>query len=240
MKLAAKVEPSPAKIEILAELGWQHVEIYTSQAFLAASGSAGLLRAYIGQMDYVVHAPTDYFDESVIGFAKEIQASLINTHKIVTNSRLQELVDLASSSGITVTVENEAFPESHHLDKHGNPLFVSCSYDPIRSCGDFRRLVEEIPQVRLCVDVEHAMIRKEYPDIISGCCEYLGHIHMCGFTGGRHHMPVYNNMALMKEVAAMLRDCDYEGFVVCEHDVEFHTREVWKRTLEECAPLFEE
>jgi len=240
MKLAAKAEPNPGKFKVLAELGWRHVEIYTSRALLTTSSSVGLLQQYADKMDYVVHAPTDYFDKSVIEFAQHIGARLINTHKIVPNEQLRELVDYASSFGITITVENEAFPESHHLDRHGNPLFVSHSYDPIRSAGDFRRLVEQVPQIGLCVDVEHAIIRREYPDIISGCCEYLGHIHMCGFTGGKHHAPVYQNMKLMKEVVSMLRECEYKGFVVCEHNTEFHTYDVWKETLEKCAPLFGE
>jgi sugar phosphate isomerase/epimerase len=114
------------------------------------------------------------------------------------------------------------------------------TYDPIRSAGDFRRLKEKIPNVRLCIDVEHAIIRKEYPEFIHGCCSDIGHIHMCGFTGGPHHRPVYENMPLMVEIVTMLKECDYQGFIVCEHDVEFHTIEIWKKTLEECSPLFGE
>ena len=240
MKLAAKIEPNCKKLRSLVLQGWKCIEVYTNQSLLCSPGAAGLLKSYSGQVEYVVHAPTDFFDYAVINFADYIGAKTINTHKIISNTHLANLVNYAGDYGITVTIENEAFPESHHLDKHGNPLPTVKTYDPIRSGGDFLRLVELIPNVRLCVDVEHALIRKEYPCIISSCAQYLAHIHLCGYNGGAHHRPVYENMDLVKEVVKRLRECGYKGFVVCEHDTVFHEAEIWKKTLQECLPLFGE
>ena len=236
MKFATKVEPNSKKLDTLDKIGWKYLEIYTSRSFIESWGAMVLLKSY--GFEYVVHSPTDYFDKSVIDFASRIGARLINTHKIIEDNALADLVALAKVRGITVTVETEAFPESHHLDDDGKQLPTIQTYDPIRSGGDFLRLQEKIPDLRLCVDIEHAMIRKEYPSIIDSCYESLGHIHLCGFKGGPHHRPIYENMELVQHLATLLRKYKYQGFIVCEHDVEFHTIEVWEKTLKECASLF--
>jgi len=239
MKLATKIEPNLNKLDILTSIGWRYLEIYTNRSVIESPLMIGLLLSY-PEIEYVVHAPTDYFDKSVIDFAHQINAKLINTHKILSNDDLKKLTSYAKKKGITITVENESFPESHHLDKHGNLLPTVKTYDPIRSAGDFHRLVEEIPDIRLCIDVEHALIRKEYPSILDSCYELLGHIHLCGFNGGEHHRPVYENMQLVQHLATTLRKYKYHGFIVCEHSLKQQTLEVWKKTLEECASLFGE
>lgn len=237
MKLATKVEPNIEKLDSLFEVGFQYLEIYTNRKVVDSQTAVDLLISY--PFHYAVHSPVDYFDETVINFAHRVGAKTINTHKIVTNERLFELVQYATQRGITITVENEAFPESHHLDKNGNQLPTIKTYDPIRSGGDFWRLQRKVPSVKLCIDVEHAMIRDEFPSILESCSRFLGHVHLCGYVaGGKHHQPVYNNMTLVEIVVKMLRGCIYTGFVVCEHDTIFHTKEVWAKTLKECNPLF--
>jgi sugar phosphate isomerase/epimerase len=238
MKLAAKTEPNEKKLIDIQEAGFRNVEIYTDKNIIEDPASASLLNLFM--LNYVVHAPWDYIDSRVIDFALSVGAKTINTHKIVDNDVLADVVKYAWERNIAITVENEAWPESHHLDDDGKPLRTLKSLDPIRSGGDFIRLQELIPDVKLCVDVEHAVIRREYPTMIKACAQYLKHVHLCGYTGGKHHQPVYENMNLVREVAAILKDCGYQGFVVCEHDVGYHTFEVWKRTLEECASLFGE
>jgi len=236
MKFATKIEPNFEKLDILARMGWKHLEIYTNRFFIEKVGILSLLKSY--KFEYVVHSPTDYFDESVIDFASRIGAKLINTHKIIEDNLLDKLVTKAKAKGIVVSIENEAFPESHHLDDDGKQLPTIQTYSPIRSGGDFLRLQEKIPDVRLCVDIEHAMIRKEYPSIIDSCYALLGHIHLCGFTGGPHHRPIYENMELVQHLATLLKKYEYKGFIVAEHNLEFHTPEVWGKTLKECASLF--
>jgi len=237
MKFAAKVEPNFKKLNVLSEIGWKYLEIFTSHKFIN-DDVVQLLKNY--KFEYVVHAPTDYFDKSIVDFADNIGAKLINTHKIIEDDVLVGLVAKAKAKGIVVSIENEAFPESHHLDDNGKTLPTILTYSPIRSGGDFLRLQEKVPDIKLCVDVEHAIIRKEYPSVIDSCYESLGHIHLCGFNGGPHHRPIYENMELMQHTARLLRKCKYKGFVVAEHDIEFHTLEVWEKTLKECASLFGE
>jgi sugar phosphate isomerase/epimerase len=238
MKLAAKTEPNEKKLVDIQEAGFWNVEIYTDKNIIEDPASIDLLNSFT--FNYVVHAPWNYIDNGVVDFALGIGVETINTHKIVDNDVLAKVVEYARERNITITIENEAYPESHHLDDDGNPLRTLKSLDPIRSGGDFIRLQELIPNIRLCIDIEHALIRREYPTIIRACAQHLKHVHLCGYTGGKHHQPVYENVNLVKEVAAILKDCNYSGFVVCEHDVDYHTPEVWKRTLEECAPLFGE
>lgn len=236
MKFATKIEPDQKKLDILSQIGWKYLEIYTNRFYIDSTEVVSLLKKY--SFEYVVHSPTDYFDKSVIEFASKIKAKVVNTHKIVDDKELARLVALAKTKHISITVENEAFPESHHLDDEGKMLPTIKTYDPIRSGGDFLRLRERVPRVKLCVDVEHAMIRKEYPGIIDSCYEFLGHIHLCGFKGGPHHRPIYENMELVQHIATLLRKYEYKGFVVCEHDVEFHTPKIWEKTLKECKDLF--
>jgi sugar phosphate isomerase/epimerase len=239
MKLATKVEPNKTKLDTLARIGWKNLEIWTDEGIIENIGATSLLNEY--DFEYAVHSPTDYFDMTVVDFASYIGARVINTHKIVPNEDLARYVAYAKSKDITVTVENEAFPESHHL-KDGTVLqtIVPDRYDPIRSAGDFKRLQEEVPHVKLCIDVEHALIRKEWPAILHGVVvnQDVGHIHLCGFAGGAHHQPVYENMGLVDQVSGLLRASGYQGFVICEHDIEFHTEEIWTETLERCGPLF--
>lgn len=237
MKLATKIEPNKVKLDTLARVGWKNLEIWTDERIIESVGAISLLGQY--NFNYAVHSPTDYFDNTIVDFASHIGAQVINTHKILPNEDLARCVAYAKSKGITVTVENEAFPESHHL-KNGKVLQTVAPdrYDPVRSAGDFHRLKEVIPDVRLCIDVEHALIRKEWPAILYGTNEDIGHIHLCGFTGGAHHQPVYENMELVEEVHRMLHRYGYDGFVVCEHGTEFHNEQVWAETLERCGPLF--
>ncbi len=238
MKLATKTEPNKWKLDTLESIGWKNLEIYTNYDIIENPGTLSLLHDY--DFSYAVHAPTDYFDMTVVDFARNIGAEIINTHKIIENDVLASLVAYAKKFDIRVTVENEAFPTSHHLDKEGNQFAPVERYDPICSNGDWRRLQEEIPDVRLCIDVEHAIIRREWPDFID-CADDLGHLHICGYTGGAHHRPVYENIELAQQTAMYLNYCSpYQGFVVCEHDIEFHTEEVWTKTLEMCTPIFED
>lgn len=240
MKLATKVEPNKTKLDALAQIGWKSLEIWTNESIIESVGALSLLGQY--DFNYAVHSPTDYFDNTVVDFASHIGAKVINTHKILPNEDLARCVAYAKSKGITVTVENEAFPESHHL-KNGEVLKTVAPnrYDPVRSAGDFQRLKEAIPDVKLCIDVEHALIRKEWPAMLYGVevDKDIGHIHLCGFTGGAHHQPVYENVELVEEVHRILHIGEYEGFVICEHDTEFHNEEVWGKTLEMFGPLFE-
>jgi len=237
MKLATKIEPSVEKLDSLFEVGFQYLEIYTNRKTIDSQIAVDLLTSYPFQ--YAVHSPVDYFDETVVDFAYRVGATTINTHKIITNERLSELVQYAAQRKIAVTVENEAFPESHHLDDDGNQLPGIKTYDPVRSGGDFWRLERAVPGVKLCIDIEHAMIRDEFPSMLDSCSRFLGHIHLCGYiAGGKHHQPVYNNMTLVEIVVKMLRGYHYTGFVVCEHDLDFHTKEIWAKTLEKCNPLF--
>jgi sugar phosphate isomerase/epimerase len=238
MRLAAKTEPSEKKLVDIQEAGFQCVEVYTDRKIIEQPANVGLLNSFA--FDYVVHAPWDYIDRKVIDFAIQIGAEIVNTHKVIDNNVLIELVQYADEHGLTITVENEAWPESHHLDDDGKPLRTLKSIDPIRSGGDFIRLQELIPNIGLCVDVEHAIIRREYPTIMTTCASCLKHVHLCGYNGGKHHRPVYENINLITEVAQVLKQCKYEGFIVCEHETEFHTLEIWKRTLKECAHLFGE
>lgn len=238
MKLATKVEPNKTKLDALARIGWKNLEIWTNYDVIESVGAISLLNQY--DFNYAVHSPTDYFDNTVVDFASHIGAVTINTHKILPNESLAKCVAYAKSKGIAVTVENEAFPESHHL-KNGEVLQTVAPdrYDPVRSAGDFLRLREAVPGVKICIDVEHAMIRKEWPAILRDTLPGdVGHIHLCGYQGGAHHQPVFENMILARQVQAALKQKEYQGFVICEHDTEFHTEEIWTETLERLTPIF--
>jgi len=226
MFLATKCEPRLAKLKLLRDIGFKHLELYTSREWITPEV---IDRALSFPFEYVVHAPIDYFDESVVKFAREIGAKGINTHKTITDEQLYKMIVLAHKHDLFVTLENEGTAQKV-------PTFGS-----IINLQDWIKAKERFPGLKLCIDVEHAKIKEVYPEIFTFASD-IKHIHLSGYINDEigHERPVYENHEQTLEVIKLLKLIGYEGFVVCEHDVEFHTRAIWERTFNDYVALFEE
>lgn len=240
MKIATKTEPNREKLAQLWDIGFRHIEVYTDQEIIEDPESTRILKEF--NFEYVVHAPTDHFDMDVLDFANEIGSSTINTHKILTHRRLQELVDAAARVHIMVTVENDSHPATHQIV---NREYIVWPADPLCSVADANRLLETVPGVMLCFDIEHAYLRGEYYDWVeslintqSGRLVGIGHVHLTGYdhtSPKGYHRPVQESPHLVEDTIYYLARAGYKGFLMCEHDMQFHTPEIWKAAFDFCT-----
>lgn len=237
MKIATKTEPNREKLQTLTEVGFNNVEVFTNEKIINNPNSISMLNDF--DFNYAVHSPTAYFNESVIEFASKIGANTINTHKIVTHDRLRQLVKHASDRGIQITVENDSLPAGHQIV---DGEYVVWPADGLHSAADARRLAADVPGVLMCLDIEHAHHRGELDswlaDIVSS--DLVGHIHLTGYNEIKpkgDHRPVHESATLVDKTIKSLIAINYTGFLVCEHNTEFQTREIWEQTLRYCQQL---
>lgn len=238
MKIATKTEPNRQKLQVLTEVGFNNVEVFTNEKIINDPDSISILNDF--NFNYAVHSPTAYFDESIIEFASEIGANTINTHKIVTHDRLRELVKYASDRDIQITVENDSLPAGHQIV---NGEYIVWPADGLHSAADARRLAADVPGVLMCLDIEHAHHRGEFSSWLANTVDsnlLIGHVHLTGYNEINpkgDHRPVHESATLVRRAIKSLARAGYTGFLVCEHNTEFQTREIWEQTLRYCQQL---
>lgn len=238
MKLAAKTEPNKEKMQTIWDAGFRYLEIYTTVQNINKD-SEDLLNSF--EFEYAIHAPIYSFDESVIDFAHHVGARIINTHKILNPDRFRELVQYARGKNITITIENDSLPSAHQI-KDGQLIVMPP--EPFHAASDGERIVRDILGVKLCLDIEHAWLRGEYSQILTAhASHHIRHVHLTGYISSNSkgfHRPVYESDFLVENTIHYLARESYEGFVVCEHNVQYHTFEIWKRSFDFCNDIIVE
>jgi sugar phosphate isomerase/epimerase len=209
MKIAAKVAPNVNELEVVKDVGFENIEVFTNKNYLK-NNFADNLNSF--DFDYAVHAPTDNYDENVVDFAASINAKIVVVHDVVETEKLARIVELADSLGINICVE---FPSV--AKKSGSSRFLE--------------LKRQIEKCRMCLDVEHAIVRNEFPLFLNIVAKDIYNVHISG-SPPKIETPPQDNPEQVKMAVAELRKIDYSGFLVAEMGLEYQKREIFIKTKE--------
>lgn len=207
-----KTVPEMEKLSILKEIGFKYVELFTNKKYL---GNADIARRF--GFEYIVHAPTDFFDDSVIDFAEKIGSKMIVIHYRPEIQDFKKLVRRAKNCGIQLCIENSPGVG------HPNPSYR----DPVTP-EEFLELKKQFPEIKLCLDVEHAMMAKMFPRILKMLSRDVGYVHVTGYPP-RYHSPPFLNRSMFEIAMRELRNAGYDGIVTAEMDPEWQTEEVFRK-----------
>jgi len=217
MKFGVKTAIEMELLSIVKEVGFRQVEIYTSKKMLNDS-SVDILKRF--DFEYILHSPVDYFDDTVIDFAIRIGSKIIVIHyNPETTKDFKKLIRRARNYGIQLCVENA-------------PDRTNTLYRTPVAPEEFLKLKEEFPEIKLCLDVEHAMQSKLFPRMIKVLGkENIGYVHVTGYPPTPHSPPFLNRSMFEIELRE-LKSVGYDGIVTAEMDVQYQVEEIFRKLKE--------
>jgi len=214
IRIAAKCAPNIRELELVRKAGWKYLEVYTNREYLGQDYLENLLR-FKNDLKFVVHAPEDYCDESVIEFAHRLGAKVVVVHYFPDfEKNIQGLLDFAESKGIFICLENG----------------VAGVRLPITP-RDFDVLKKRFPKIRFTIDIEHSIMAGIFPGILEKLNNDIKHIHLTGYPPNFHSPPLENS-DVARETFRVLKKINYDGFVVAEMDQKYQTEEIFRKTRE--------
>lgn len=233
MKLAMKTEPNEAKLDIIAECGYEAVEVYLAKRFVKPE-YIDMLNRY--PFKYSAHSPVKYCDESIFDFAKGIGAETVTVHCTYTEDELEDMSLRAACLGLTLCLENEGVwgEDNYEHDLNKPPELYT-----VREGYDFLKIVQKATELCMTFDTEHSGMRSRtetfWPLVEAG---YVRHMHTSGYDGtrGSWHSPPTNNPARFRDIILKLQELEYDGFLTVEMHMPFHTKSI----IQEQKKFFDE
>lgn len=200
MKLGVKVAPD--LIATAVESGFNFIEVYTTKKTLQASDIYNKYKNVV----YIVDSPPTYFDETVIDFACKINSHLIQCHpNRLSFKRFRDLVNEANKKNIIVCVEN--------------------GEDRFNTFEEHKKYLDEVPNLKFCVDIEHAYSTNNFPKIFE-LTEKIVHIHISGYNGSElsSHTAPFIDIENVKRAFEKLTEINYQNVVSIEMESIHHTQ----------------
>jgi sugar phosphate isomerase/epimerase len=220
MKFGVKVAPEMQLLSIIKELDFRYVELYINKKLLNEDSLDTAMRF---NFEYILHSPIDFFDDSVVDFAIKLGSKTVVMHQRpeIQPEAFKKTVKRAKNFGVQVCAENS--PTG--LDRSN--VYYRLPITP----EDFFKMKEQIPELKLCLDVEHAMLAKLFPRMIRLVGKDIGHVHITGYPPN-YHSPPFANRAMFEIAIRELKNVGFEGMVVAEMDVQYQTEDVFRRLKE--------
>lgn len=202
-------------LSIVKEVGFKQVELFTNKKLLDDK-TADIARQF--DFEYIVHSPVDFFDNSVIDFAIKIGAKMIVFHygPDMKIDELKKLVKRARNYDIQLCVENTP----------GQRAPTALYKTPITP-EDFYKIKEQVPEVKLCLDIEHAMVAQVFPRIVKVVGKDICYVHVTGYP--RYHSPPFLNRSMFEIWIRELKSVGYDGIVTAEMDKEYQVEEIFRK-----------
>lgn len=215
MKIAIKTS-FDGGLENAEKSGFKCVELYTERK-LISSVYADTAKNF--PFEYSVHVPVDYIDEAMIDFALDIGSRIVITHFIVPIERLTEIVDYARKLKIIVCIENSPGHAPWKL------------YGKTETAKDFFEIKKSVPNIKMNLDIEHAIVSGVFPGIIQEVGRDIKHVHITGYPPNPHSPP-YENPSVFRIVIDELKKIGYHGFISAETDLQYQNEATFKRIRE--------
>lgn len=229
MKFAVKIEPDKQKLQDICDAGFEHAEIYTSNKFITKEYITLLTQFPI---EYSVHAPVQYCDESVFDYAQALNAKTVTVHCTYTFDELEDLAQRAASRGLSLCLENEGvWGENTYEHNAKRPEHLAV----IHSADDFVSLKKRLEFLSMTLDTEHSDMRgttDSFWELVGN--KNVKHMHLSGYDGtrGSWHSTPLNNESRFESTIKKLLSLNYQGMLTAEMHMKFHTAEIFRSHID--------
>lgn len=164
------------------------------------------LKAAVGEFEVVGHVHWKILEQDEIIRNLEVLKRL--GAKKVTIHPFQ---NLSMEENIKIFNELDIF-----FQKNGMQLLIeNVSSAPFNIASDIKKLIEEVPNAKITLDIGHANINNELDKFIDIFGAKIGHIHLHDNVGNADHL-FFSEKDKLNNVMAMIKSLGYDDTVLME------------------------
>ncbi len=164
------------------------------------------LKKSIGGFEVVGHVHWEILERDEI--IKNIEVLKDLGAKKVTIHPFQ---NLSIEDNIKIFAEIDIFMQKNEMQL----LIENVSSTPFNLAKDIKKLVEEIPNAKITLDIGHANINNELDNFMASFKLKIGHIHLHDNVGKADHL-FFSDKGKLKDMVATIKSLDYDDTILLE------------------------